>query len=442
MVDEVYAPPAGSTIADEPLHRIFGVGNAGGFRIKGRQPDAVRLVVLYTSGHNPDWPDSLDPTTGDFVYFGDNRSPGHELHDTPRGGNRLLRTVFERSRASSEARALVPPIFLFEKAGPSREVRFRGLLAPGSPRLGAEDELVGIWRTTRAHRFQNYRAHFTVLDVSPVPRRWIDELLAGDPTGAHCPPAWRRWVAGRIYTPLQAPRTTTVRGKAAQYPAPHAMPLLRAVYEHFRARPHDFEHFAADLWLDSDPNVEAIDVTRPSRDGGRDAVGTYRVGPPTDPVRITFALEAKCYRPETSGVGVRDVARLVSRIKHRDFGVLVTTAHVGDQPYREVREDQHPVVFVTGGDIVDILARKGLRTVADVDAYLRRTYPAPSSPDVGFTPNVWIEVDGAAEAAKAAQGAPSVRDAPIVRDAGSEDGSCRHSPSLGSAGTMWSEPSG
>lgn len=97
IVDDVYAPPPGATIASEPLNQIFGVGNAGGFRIKGRQPDDVRLIVLYTSGHNPDWPDALDPGTGDFTYYGDNRTPGRGLHDTAKGGNRLVRTIFERS---------------------------------------------------------------------------------------------------------------------------------------------------------------------------------------------------------------------------------------------------------------------------------------------------------------------------------------------------------
>ena len=379
IVDDVYAPPPGATIASEPLNQIFGVGNAGGFRIKGRQPDDVRLIVLYTSGHNPDWPDALDPGTGDFTYYGDNRTPGRGLHDTAKGGNRLLRTIFERSRQSPEERAKIPPIFLFERAGPSREVRFRGLLAPGSPRLSPEEELVAIWRTTREHRFQNYRAHFTVLDCSPIERAWIDQLLAGDRTGTHAPRVWRRWVDARIYTPLEAPRTATVRSKAEQYPPEHAMPLLRAIHDQFASRPHDFEYFATDLWLGSDPNVEPMDVTRATRDGGRDAVGTYRVGPASDPVRISFALEAKCYQPGGSGVTVRDVARLVSRLKHRDFGVLVTTAHIGDQPYREVRDDAHPIVFITGADIVTILGRTGIRSVGDLQAHLSTKYP--SSPD-------------------------------------------------------------
>jgi hypothetical protein len=31
--------------------------------------------------------------------------------------------------------------------------------------------------------------------------------------------------------------------------------------------------------------------------GGWDAIGDYLIGPPSDPVAVEFALEAKCYGP-------------------------------------------------------------------------------------------------------------------------------------------------
>jgi Restriction endonuclease len=42
-----------------------------------------------------------------------------------------------------------------------------------------------------------------------------------------------------------------------------------------------------------------------------------------------------------NSVGVKELARLISRIKHREFGVLVTTSYVNEQAYREVRDDGH-----------------------------------------------------------------------------------------------------
>jgi hypothetical protein len=115
----------------------------------------------------------------------------------------------------------------------------------------------------------------------------------------------------------------------------------------------------------ADGYVGSYEVTRASVDGGRDAVGEYRIGPAADPVSVTFALEAKLYDPAGGGVGVSDVARLISRLRHRQFGVLVTTSYVARRAYQEVRANQHPVVILAAADIVSLLRAKG--------------YPAPPS---------------------------------------------------------------
>jgi hypothetical protein len=112
----------------------------------------------------------------------------------------------------------------------------------------------------------------------------------------------------------------------------------------------------------------------PWRDGGRDAVGEYLLGPHADPVAVEFALEAKCYAP-TAGVGVRETSRLISRLRHRQFGVLLTTSHLDAQAYREIREDGHPVVVLAGRDLVDRLKARGLDNVAAVQRHLQEAYP-------------------------------------------------------------------
>jgi hypothetical protein len=66
------------------------VGNQGGIRPR----KARRLVVLYTQWSDPDWPDHLDPETGTLTYYGDNKRPGRELHDTPKRGNAVLAAGF------------------------------------------------------------------------------------------------------------------------------------------------------------------------------------------------------------------------------------------------------------------------------------------------------------------------------------------------------------
>jgi len=332
VLEREYRGGARGNAGDDPLGKLLPVGNQGGFRFNGSvAKGSVKLVALYTSGSEVDWPDHIEPTTGDFTYYGDNREPGKELHETPRKGNLLLREVFAASRGGPGDRLYVPPVFLFERTGIGRAVRFRGLLAPGSPRLSSDEELVAIWRTTRDLRFQNYRSHFTVLQTPRISRLWINQVLAGDPLGSACPSEWRAWVQGRIYRALEASRNTAIRSKAEQLPNPGDMWMIQAVHRHFADRPVQFENFAAEMWVQSDPHVTSIEVTRPSRDGGRDAVGEYRIGPVVDPVKLEFALEAKCYDPDGGGVGVKLVSRLISRIRHRQFGILVTTAFVSPQ---------------------------------------------------------------------------------------------------------------
>ncbi|WP_374251153.1 hypothetical protein [Micromonospora sp. R77] len=220
IVDAVYKGGLRGSVADDPLGRLLPVGNQGGFRYAGSPlRGSVRLVVLYTSGVEPDWPDVLDEQTGEFTYFGDNRHHGRELHGTPRRGNILLRDVFAACHGDSVSRQRVPPFLLFAKAATGgRDVLFRGLLAPGEPTLSADDDLQAIWRGAQGMRFQNYQTRFTVLDAGIVPRAWLMDLVAGSPLSDNCPGVWREWVHGRSYRPMKAPATRVVRSRADQAP--------------------------------------------------------------------------------------------------------------------------------------------------------------------------------------------------------------------------------
>jgi hypothetical protein len=387
VVEQVYRGGTRGTVADDPLSVLLPVGNQGGFRYKGSPARGdVRVVVLYTSGHNADWPDELAVTTGTFTYYGDNRDPGRELHDTQRRGNRILRDAFANASGGATERALVPPFLLFEKASSEgRDVRFRGLMVPGSPLVLADEQLVAIWRNRQGQRFQNYRATFTVLDASVVQRSWIDNVLAGQPEiGA--PRAWSRWVDGGAYYALVAPSTTHHRTRAEQLPADvDGLGLLNTLWGHFRDEPVRFERCAAELFRFSVPALESVDVTRPTRDGGRDALGRLAIGPSSDPIRLDFALEAKCYEPGNS-VGVREMSRLISRIKHREFGVMVTTSYVHDQAYREIREDGHPIIVFAGADIVSTLRTVGITTIAALRAWLDQEFPTEQTASAPITP--------------------------------------------------------
>lgn len=381
IVEQVFIGGKRGTAADDPLAALLPVGNQGGFRYKGSPTRGnVRLVVLYTSGQNVDWPDELDVSTGTFTYYGDNRDPGRELHDTRRKGNLILRDAFANAAGGPVERALVPPFLLFEKASAAgRDVRFRGLMVPGSPLVLADEQLVAIWRNRSGQRFQNYRATFTVLDESRVSRTWINNVLAGRPDLV-APTAWTRWVEGAAYDALVAPPTLHHRTRAEQLPAdPDGTGLLNTLWSYFRDEPVRFERCAVELFRFSIPGLESIDVTRPTRDGGRDALGRLAIGPTADPIRLEFALEAKCYEPGNS-VGVREVSRLISRIKHREFGVMVTTSYVHEQAYREIREDGHPIIVFSGADIVRTLRAVGITTIPALRDWLAQEFPIAYSP--------------------------------------------------------------
>jgi hypothetical protein len=378
LVDAIYEGGNAGNASDDPIARLLpGAGNQGGFRAAGRG-EKKSFVVLYTSGEDGDWPDTLDLDIGQFTYYGDNKNPGHELHDTGRGGNSILRDAFQRLHGEG-SRVDIPPFFIFQKAPTprsNRAVQFKGLAVPGYPGLSMTDDLVAVWKSTNGQRFQNYKAVFTILDIAQIKRSWLNKFAgAGVPSDA--PSQWTRWVETGRSTPLIAERTRVIRSVQEQLPdTPLKWELLMLVWEHFKDEPTAFESFAARVYQMSDQRVIVDEVTRATRDGGRDAIGRYLLGLASDPVYADFSLEAKCYRPRLgdkapSTIGVKEVSRLISRLRHRQFGVLVTTSAIAPQAYQEVRQDKHPIVFISGRDISEILIHSGYSSAHLVRDFLK-----------------------------------------------------------------------
>jgi len=386
-IDAVYEGGSSGNSGDDPISKLLPcVGNMGGFRVAGRG-ERKSFVVLYTSGEDKDWPDTMDLGTGRFVYFGDNKTPGHELHDTKPGGNQLLRRIFEHLHGNPPRRDQIPPLFVFAKNPTeisNRSVQFKGLVVPGFPGVPATEDLVAVWKTSGGQRFQNYRAFFTVLDIPIVKREWIDSLTstttAISTTG---PDAWVDWQTRGRYKPLISEPTTVIRSVDEQTPETETKKgLVLTIFDYFKDRPTHFEAFAARIFQMHDQRVIIDEITRATIDGGRDAIGRYRLGVMDDPVYAEFSLEAKCYAPpmgreQPTTIGVREVSRLISRIRHRQFGVLVTTSVVSRQAYEEVREDGHPIIFLAGKDIADILVACGCNTRELLVDFLEKEFPKP-----------------------------------------------------------------
>jgi hypothetical protein len=203
IVDAIYRGGHAGHYGDDPLDKLLHCGNMGGFRILGTaKGPAYKLVALYTTFSDSDWPDQLDPLTGRFIYYGDNKDPGGELHGTPKGGNQLLRHCFEAVHVAPHRRRLVPPFFVFSKTGRGRDVHFHGLAVPGAPGLTETEDLVAIWKTRGSVRFQNYRATFTILNAPRIERPWINSLGKGQAFTASTPGAWKTWIEHGTYEPL------------------------------------------------------------------------------------------------------------------------------------------------------------------------------------------------------------------------------------------------
>ena len=216
----VYEGGGTGNLSDDPLARLLKGGNSGGFRYCGSVENVNYLIITITTD-NRQWPDTLDPESGTVVCYGDNRSPEHGIHATPRHGNLILRNIFKSLHSNIEPRSNVPPIFLFSKypnkASP-RSIRFLGLCAPGSPGLKTPNDLTRKQKRFESRRFWNYRATFTLLDIPVIKRAWIDDLETGEKDSPHRPIVWKMWLKSGLYRPLQQGHRYRVRSSDMQLP--------------------------------------------------------------------------------------------------------------------------------------------------------------------------------------------------------------------------------
>lgn len=379
IIDCVYEGGTNKNLSSEPLPKLFPkCGNRGGFRkVNRNKSNKPAYVILSTTMSELEWPDYLDEETGIFRYYGDNRKPGRNMKDTKAKGNELLEKVFNKLY-SNESLEDIPPFFIFKKTGNGYDVQFLGLAAPSNPNLSSNDDLVSFWRTIDEKRFQNYVAYFTVLDTGeePITQEWLNSLIYNHEENLnYAPTAWKNFIkkGKNGIKALEAPKIHKVPHKNNQIPYndEEGMKCINLIKNHYKDKEQGFEACAVALISMIDRNFIDFKLTQPWRDGGRDAIGKYKITTPGKNnlgLTIDCALEAKCYDIKNS-VGVKDMSRLISRIKHRQFGVLVTTSYVNNQAYKEVIEDGHPILIVTASDIAAILKLNSI-TSENIESWL------------------------------------------------------------------------
>jgi hypothetical protein len=392
-IDAIYkADPKSKNLGGEVLSKLLQVGNQGGFRFKGKVT-APQFVVLFTSGEDIYWRDDFNSALGIFLYYGDQKTPGKSLTDTKFKGNLILEEIFEWACSEDiSIRQRIPPIFVFKKVH-GRDVQFLGLAVPGIAGKPQKDWLTAVWGATcDGNRFLNYKSFFTILDTKKgcdaernepgINLGWLTDIEQNNTClSEYAPIAWLNYIEKKKYISLTAIRETSVKTKEEQLP-PESNKVQRQMlvelqnYFFQKDRGYSFENFARDIVTQMDENVIRLDVTQPFKDGGIDAIGKYQVFcAGIQNVIVDFYLQAKCYAPFNNAVGVKDTSRLISRIKNRQFGVMVTTSYVNSQAYKEIVEDGHPIVLITGKNIIDVLFDKfEIRSVDELKRWLIREY--------------------------------------------------------------------
>ena len=378
-IDAIYKGGSKGNQSDDIFNKLLGLENSGGFRALKSRTEPT-MLALVSSTEEPEWPDFLDIETGIFTYYGDNRTPGHTLLDTSKKGNKCLENLFNWTHAGGDKRKKIPPIFIFIKEGKKgRDYRFKGLAVPGNPVFSQTEDLVSIWKSKNGQRFQNYKAIFSVLSVDKISREWIKDIQKGNTFSKNCPDVWKKWIDTGNYKILKAIDEKKIKTKEDQMPQdPLGKKLLNLIYEYFSKvkNEYDFEYFAGKIFQMTDPDkVQDFSVTQSSRDGGRDVVGKYKIGTNNNSYKFSYHLEAKRFKPdEKHGIGVKFTSRLISRIKYREFGVFVTTSYIAEQAYKEIIEDNHPIIFITGKDIVEILIQVGINNENNLKNYLNEIF--------------------------------------------------------------------
>ena len=388
-IDAVYkANPAKKDISAEVLSKLLGVKNQGGFRYLGKTENP-NLVILFTSGEDIYWRDELDSALGLLLYYGDNKVPGTDLHKTNLHGNEILKHIFELASSDDlEKRKNIPPVLVFKKAG-GRDVKFLGLAVPGIKGKPNKDWLTAVWGCNKTgDRFQNYKSFFTILNTSSgsdveegfgINLAWLNDIEEGKAfESIYAPKEWKKYINRENYSPLFARVEKSIRSKEEQLPdTPEKMKMLELIHDFFIEKDHGygFELFAADMTQYMDSAVIDVTVTRPYKDGGIDAEGRYKIfNNAENVVYVDFYLQAKCYS-FSNAIGVKDTSRLISRIKNRQFGIMFTTSYVHKQAYEELLNDGHPVVLITGRNIIDYIYNElEIRNIEKLKSWLDLNY--------------------------------------------------------------------
>lgn len=308
---------------------------------------------------NP-WLDIIEPDEGFALYNGDNKSADKGPFEVD--GNKAILAVAKLYGGGRRERERAPPFLVFrhtEVGG--RQSGFREFCGYGVP----------VRMSLRTQRnegsdecFLNLVVELTLFDLpdvnSPGPTtgqldwQWINDrrnsALTAAASNSRAPEAWKAWL--RSGDPERCRRSvlkSKIRPKVEQGPdLTQESEVLKAVYDHYQGRQHEFEGLAAQVTARIiGERCSRRWVTRRMADGGVDFVNLLKVGDPQSPAAVVVLGQAKCIALGDS-IDAKDLARLVARLRRGWVGSFVTTGSFTEPAQSEVIVDGYPLLLVPG----------------------------------------------------------------------------------------------
>ncbi|HOW53714.1 MAG TPA: restriction endonuclease [Syntrophorhabdaceae bacterium] len=327
----------------------WGIKNAGGIRTlssgmgnrkdKSLTPAALFLITTQYGHifHNP-WEDFIDYTTGTIFYWGDAKyEPGKNVDQWP--GNFILKNIYENVLVGNRDKH--PPILYFMKEKPGT-VTFKGLCV-----LDGMDK---TWFIDNGNRVVNYRFKLAILNIEEVDSEWLCQRARNrnsEPNHVLIPPVWKQYIKTGFKDRLTA-WNTKIRSKEQQQPDPSG-PGQSLLERLELINPFEFEKIICHLLESYNTIVHKVLRTRNVRDGGFDMEGEFILPVPFN-YPIGFKGEVKRHK---SGIGPRDVSRLVARLTRGEYGLFFTTSYFTADAQKEVIIDNYPVRLISGADLYD-----------------------------------------------------------------------------------------
>lgn len=165
----------------------------------------LKYVILSSTGKHPKWRDLYIKEANEFIYYGDQDKPGKDILDTRKKGNEILSLIFEMLKKGN--RRNIPSFFVFVNQK-GRDVKFIGLAVPGSKTKSIDqclEEITDSDSPAFKGSIKNYKSIFTILDISIIDRRWLDDLdnnLGYE--SKYAPKEWIEWIDDNGYEEIEA----------------------------------------------------------------------------------------------------------------------------------------------------------------------------------------------------------------------------------------------